>query len=278
MSIKERIYEIFPGVKLLKGEKIFSPINPKGYYIFDCNTIIVETKDGNFVDMIDPGFYRRNDPLFEEKREFFESMKVRNIYLTHRHFDHFAIMNVLNYSGKVFAYSITDEELQYHPGFTTGHINFFDVMKTYFDIDPALLRHYQAEFIGEGEVEIGRYTFQVIHTPGHTPDSITFYQKDLKLAVVGDLIVAFQRKNGERLIKAGTLRPQGSNCFDLFRSLEKIKDLPIDILVPGHGIPYLEKEAVRKMKEDFPLMFYKVVYEYLYARSQGERFKVDKKN
>lgn len=276
MSIKERVIEAVDGIKILRGEKIFSPVNPKGYYIFDCNTTIVEGENGKFVDLIDPGFYRKNDPLFEEKKEFFESLNVRNIFLTHRHFDHFAIMNVLKYSGKVFAYPITDEAIQYHPGFTTGHINFFDVMKTYFDIDPALLRHYQAEFIEEGEVEIGRFKFRVIHTPGHTPDSITYFLEDKGLAVVGDLLVAFVRKNGEELIKAGTLRPQGSNCFDLFRSLEKIKELPVKMIVPGHGVPLLNEEKVEKIKRELPHLFYNVVHEYIHSKSQGERFRVEK--
>ena len=278
MKIEERLIELAPGVKVLRGEKIFSPVNPKGYYIFDCNTTIVMGPNDKFVDVIDPGFYRRNDSFFEEKREFLESLNIRNIYLTHRHFDHFSIMNVLKYRGKVYAYPITDEALQYHPGFTTGHINFFDVMKTYFDIDPSLLRHYQAEFIKEGEVEIGRYKFQVIHTPGHTPDSVTYYQPELKLAVTGDLIVAFIRKNGEKIIKAGTLRPQGSNCMDLFKSLEKLKEMEIKYLVPGHGIPVLKEEEIEEMKKNIPYLFYNVVHEYIYAKSQAERFKAGKNN
>ncbi len=272
MKIEQRLTELAPGIKVLHGEKIFSPVNPNGYYIYDCNTLIAEAEDRSLVDLIDPGFYRRNDEQFEEKRKFLEGLNIRNIYLTHRHFDHFSIMNVLKYFGKAYAYPITDEAIQYHPGFTTGHINFFDVMKTYFDIDPALLRHYQTEFIDEGEEKIGRYKFQIIPTPGHSPDSITFYQPELKLAVVGDLIVAFKRKNGDEIIKAGTLRPQGSNCFDLFRSLEKLLPLEIEILIPGHGFPLIGKEKVEKMKKNLPQMFYNVVKEYLIARNQTERF------
>ena len=266
----EIINNIIPEVDFLRGGKILSPVNPEGYYVIDSNTLILKDKNGE-VDVIDPGFYRYEDEYFDKKLNYLNSLKVRNIFLTHRHFDHFAIMNVMDYSGEIFAYPITDEEIQYHPGFTTGHINFYDLLKTYFGINPELLRHYHAKTITEKTVKIGQYDFEIIHSPGHSPDLIVFYQKDNKFIATGDLIVTVRKD--KLIVRAGTLRPQGSNCYDLIKSLDKLEKLDLDLLIPGHGEPLLEKKQIDKMKNNIPYMFYKVVEEYINSKKPGERFK-----
>lgn len=263
------IKDIIPQVDFLRGGKILSPVNPSGYYVIDSNTLILKDSDGS-IDVIDPGFYRYDDEYFEKKLNFLNSLNIRNIFLTHRHFDHFAIMNVMNFSGEVFAHPITDEEVQYHPGFATGHINFYDLLKTYFGINPELLRHYQAKSIIDKSVKIGPYKFEIIHSPGHSPDLLVFYQKENRFIATGDLIVTV--KKNKLIVRAGTLRPQGSNCYDLIRSLNKLLQLDLDILIPGHGEPLLVKKDIEEMKKNIPYMFYKVVEEYINSKKPGERF------
>lgn len=44
-------------------------------------------------------------------------------------------------------------------------------------------------YLEEGEaLHFGEIRFDVLHTPGHSPGSLTFYNEDMKLAFVGDVL------------------------------------------------------------------------------------------
>lgn len=67
-------------------------------------------------------------------------------------------------------------------------------------------------------VTVGKVTLRVIHTPGHTPGHVVFYQPEQKFALVGDVIfngsigrTDFPRGNHQQLIDSirGKLFPLG---------------------------------------------------------------------
>ncbi|MGC9517823.1 MAG: MBL fold metallo-hydrolase [Methanomicrobiales archaeon] len=68
------------------------------------------------------------------------------------------------------------------------------------------------------------HDFEVIHTPGHTPGGICLY--DGKTLISGDTVFA----NGG----FGRL-DVGGNINDMKRSIEKLNDLKVEYLLPGHG-------------------------------------------
>ncbi len=76
------------------------------------------------------------------------------------------------------------------------------------------------------EVRAGELALRVLHTPGHTPGSVSFYTPGYLLC--GDLI--FQGSIGRTDLRGGSLR-------ELMRSVrEKVWDLPDDtVILPGHG-------------------------------------------
>lgn len=114
--------------------------------------------------------------------------KVLGVLLTHSHFDHIgALRNFLTKrSVKIFKKSSTEEK----------------------------------------EYTIGDFTFQVIYTPGHSKDSISFYFAEDKCMFVGDFI--FRESIGRCDLPGGD---EG----EMKDSLEKIKKYPSDItLYTGH--------------------------------------------
>ena len=79
----------------------------------------------------------------------------------------------------------------------------------------------------EKEYSIGDFKFNVIHTPGHSKDSVTFYFEEDNCMFIGDFI--FKDSIGRVDL------PGGSNA-EMSRSISKI--LKYDdkiILYPGHG-------------------------------------------
>ena len=77
-------------------------------------------------------------------------------------------------------------------------------------------------------LEVDRYNFQVLHTPGHTPGSICLYE-----AAAGVLFT------GDTLVREGVGRSDipGGNALQLARSLRRLSELPDKTRVyPGHGL------------------------------------------
>ena len=70
-------------------------------------------------------------------------------------------------------------------------------------------------------------TFQVLHTPGHTPGSVCFYFPKEKVLLSGDTL--FQMGYGRTDLPGG-------NYSQLINSLNCLFELPSDVQVyPGHG-------------------------------------------
>lgn len=85
---------------------------------------------------------------------------------------------------------------------------------------------YDFNNLEEKQYELGKFKFQVIKTPGHTSDSITFYFKEEKVMFTGDFL--FKGTIGR------TDMPTASHD-DMIKSLRKIRNYDDDILIfPGH--------------------------------------------
>jgi hydroxyacylglutathione hydrolase len=81
----------------------------------------------------------------------------------------------------------------------------------------------------DGEVlELGRFKFEVLHTPGHTPGSICLYESSAGVLFTGDTLY--------RMGVARTNFP-GGNPNQLGQSLKRLGSLPDKTRVyPGHGL------------------------------------------
>jgi glyoxylase-like metal-dependent hydrolase (beta-lactamase superfamily II) len=82
------------------------------------------------------------------------------------------------------------------------------------------------ELSGGSAVHLGGFSFEVIHTPGHTSGSICLYERARSLLVTGDTAFA-----------EGTLTSvylSGSRG-DHISTLERLTTLPTRLMLPGHG-------------------------------------------
>lgn len=113
--------------------------------------------------------------------------QVDGILITHYHFDHIGALKELK---------------------NDYHAQVFDIHKK------------------EGENHIELFTFEVIYTPGHKEDSISFlFENDM---FVGDFI--FKDSIGRTDL-------EGGNEENMKQSIQKIKQYSDDITIyPGHGI------------------------------------------
>ena len=94
-------------------------------------------------------------------------------------------------------------------------------------IDKYNTKYYDKSNLEEKEYNIDGFCFEVIYTPGHKEDSLTFYFPSYNVMFTGDFI--FKNAIGRCDLKGG-------NITDMRNSLIKMKKYDRDILVyPGHG-------------------------------------------
>jgi glyoxylase-like metal-dependent hydrolase (beta-lactamase superfamily II) len=111
----------------------------------------------------------------------------------------------------------------------------------------------QGEPIGEC-VETEHYRFQVIHTPGHSPDHACLYEPDEGWLFSGDAYIGGK----DRALR------QGYDIHGIIASLKKLAELPVQIIFSGSGsvrpdgvehletkIAYLEElgERIRSLRD-----------------------------
>lgn len=92
-------------------------------------------------------------------------------------------------------------------------------------------------------IKIGQVELTVMHTPGHTPESITFLVRDTKdsktptKAITGDFIFVGDVGRPDLLEKAaGQIGSQEVGAKQLYASIQKFSQLPDDIEIwAGHG-------------------------------------------
>jgi len=95
---------------------------------------------------------------------------------------------------------------------------------------------------------IGPHEFQVIHTPGHSADGIVLYHRKSQTLLSSDTL-------WEHDLAVMTIRVEGSRAiFSMLESLEKLRELEVRMVYPGHGRPFTDlaaavRRAVRRLEE-----------------------------
>ncbi|MES2593624.1 MAG: MBL fold metallo-hydrolase [Bacteroidota bacterium] len=188
----------------------FGPFQENTYILYD------ETKE---CIIIDPGCYDNKERL--ELANYIDTNKLKPIKLinTHCHLDH------------VFGNKFIADKYQLQL-----EINKLDkpVLDAY--LMSASLYGLNAEpspqpsvFLNEGDIiTFGNSTLDILFTPGHSPGSITFYNRDQKFMIAGDVL--FYGSIGRTDLPAGDFKTLISSIKD------KLFQLGDDFTVyNGHG-------------------------------------------
>jgi len=90
----------------------------------------------------------------------------------------------------------------------------------------------QLVFSGDLDLRVGRHTFHLIHTPGHTPGQVAVYVPEERVVFTGDTVFS----------ECQTWL-MTSDIDQWVASLDIVRGLDVDHVVPGHGpvttVPYL---------------------------------------
>lgn len=186
---------------------------PTGPYA--TNMYIIYCKETSDAVIIDPGL-SGFDKIVEAVKQY--SLKPSAVWLTHTHWDH--IVDAAKVKRELALPIYVNEEDQ-------GNL-----IRPGSDKVPMIIPKFEGttpdHLIKEGDIlTVGKLSFEVIHTPGHSPGGVCFYCESQKILISGD---TFFRRS------IGALNLPTSESERMWPSLDKIAKLPPETTIfPGHG-------------------------------------------
>ncbi len=192
--------------------------------MMDCNTYVI--KDDTSI-IIDPGLTQFLPELIQDlHRDGIDPKDIDIITNTHLHGDHC-------WANEDFK-KVSGAKIILHPrqkDFWEATVNqtsrFFGFPPVEFTPD---------SFLDDDKLNAGEMEFELIPSPGHSPDSICFYCQSEKVLICGDVI--FNQNTGR-------VDLPGGGADQLKASIERLSRLEIEYLLPGHMDIIVGREKVK---------------------------------
>jgi len=230
-SIRENLYRI----------EIPLPKNP----LKALNSYFIRGGERNL--LIDTGFNQEEcrTAMDHAIKELGFSMENTDIFITHIHSDHSGLAGYLAGSGtRVYTGEYTIQGL----GGSSSISDYFGeliqqsgLMEMGLTTDASIHPGYRYRtlpvvnmtLVQDGDViQVGNFSLQCINTTGHAPDHMCLYDKNHKILFSGDHILGGITPNNTIWGVPWTI--EVDYLAEYFKSLDKIKDLDIELTLPSH--------------------------------------------
>jgi glyoxylase-like metal-dependent hydrolase (beta-lactamase superfamily II) len=234
MKIADKIF-FYEGDYISKNRIIYAGLG-------SSNFLVIEGAEQAMIDSGMPGGPHFNRISKELKHDGIDLNNTSRVILSHTHPDHFlhakkiSRKNSVNFtvhhdSEPMARRSSYQFEACYNfPSFIQKEI--FNcpvwiaklVMNRYFGFDYLRIQHLLAN---DEKINLG-VPAEVIHLPSHFPGHIGLYFPDSKILYSADLF-------DFRVSEGGIINNALSSYEEVFRDIDKVRNLEVEIIIPGHG-------------------------------------------
>jgi glyoxylase-like metal-dependent hydrolase (beta-lactamase superfamily II) len=231
-KITEEVYHI-------PGQDEFMP---------DSHAYILGKPSSQNLSLIDPGVVRKGGYKIQAiQKEGIELSSIKRIIMTHTHLDHIGCLAEIQKQipwSELWMHQLEADLLeQGDERAVYGMDTFRVVSQLQFGLKPGAFKFQVNRKLQGGEtLDLGDTAWEVIHIPGHSMGSIGLYHRPMKILIPGDVVYADYAIGRYDLF--------GANGPELRKSLIRLAELGVDILLPGHnqivkGLPkgYILKTA-----------------------------------
>ncbi len=200
------------------------------------NTFLVITPAGNVViDTSLVGSAARHHEMLQK----ISQGPIKYIILTHGHSDHTGGVHLWKQPGTEIITQKNFPEFRSYQRRIQGYLSRAGAAQFNFDVQrllaaansPAQKVEPTITFDDRYEFELGGVKFEVLHTPGETPDALTVWLPQFKTAFVGDNLY-------DSFPNIYTLRgTQPRWPLEYIASIDKVLALKPELVLPSHGLP-----------------------------------------
>jgi|WetSurMetagenome_2_1015567.scaffolds.fasta_scaffold247698_1 hydroxyacylglutathione hydrolase len=198
--------------------------------MLDANTYVIKDKT---TVLFDPGMtdflpYKLKDM----KADGIDPQSIKCIFNTHLHLDHYCANEPLK--------KITGARILIHPLQKAHRKETIVLVSQFFGVPE--VEFTEDEIIQGDTLNTGDMHFDLIPSPGHSPDNICFYERQSKILICADVL--FDQN-------AGRTDLPGGSAEELKQSIERLSQLDVEYLLPGHmGIV----SGREKVKQNFEFL------------------------
>jgi len=252
-------------MKRYSSEELTPNIFVVGNPIYPC--YLIKGKEKNI--LIDAGVNLfAHIYLKDIKKHLGDENKLNYLFLTHSHYDHIGGVSYLKQNIKnlkVGGFETINQLLKKEK--ILKHMNkLSDVQRTIFkdligdekiNIEPFTL---DIKLKDGDKFDLGELTCEVLETPGHTRDSLSFFFPEIKAIFAGEVIGVPDWKTGN-MVQVEFL----SSYEDTLNSIKKIQPLKPKYIGMAHGWFFSEEDATEYLAKSYSetIAYKKLIEEYL---------------
>jgi len=227
------------GVYFIRGQDEFIP---------DSHTYILGNPSSKDLSLIDPGLSGKGKYKVQSLQKMgIELSGIKRVILTHTHFDHIGCLSEIQKQipgVEIWIHLLEAESLEQGDERTVYGMEMFRSMcQSQYRIKPGAFTFQVDRKLKGGEtLELGGRVWEVIHIPGHSIGSIALYNKTERILIPGDVVYSDYA--------IGRFDLHGADASELKKSLLRLSELKVDVLLPGHNeivpkVPagYIQKTA-----------------------------------
>jgi glyoxylase-like metal-dependent hydrolase (beta-lactamase superfamily II) len=212
------------GVFFIQGQDEFLP---------DSHVYVIGDPASNDLSIIDVGLTGKGSYKIQSiKKMGIELEAIKRIIMTHTHLDHIGCLSEMQKAipgVELWVHRLEAEPLESGDDRGVYGMNEFKGMcQMQYGLKADAFKFKVDRKLEDGEnLSIGGMNWEVIHIPGHSMGGIALYHASLKILIPGDVIYADYA--------IGRFDLHGADAGELKKSLYRLAELDVDMLLPGHN-------------------------------------------
>ena len=199
----------------------------------DAHAYVLGKPSSQNLSLIDAGVVRKGDYKIQSiQKAGIELSSIKRIIMTHTHLDHIGCLSEILTQipwAELWVHQLEADLLEQGEERAVYGMDMFRVVsQLQFSLKPGAFKFQVNRRLQGGEtLDLGDTVWEVIHIPGHSIGSIGLYHRPMKILIPGDVVYADYA--------IGRFDLYGANGPELKKSLMRLAELEVDILLPGHN-------------------------------------------
>jgi len=216
--------KLIEGVYFIQGQDELIP---------DAHAYVVGHSFSQDLSLIDVGLIGKGRYKIQSILKMgIELASIKRLIMTHTHFDHIGCLSEIQKQipwAELWVHALEAEPLEQGDERAVYGMEMFQRMaQNQYGIKPGAFTFQVNRKLHGGEsLDIGGMVWEVIHIPGHSMGSIGLYHQPGKILIAGDVVYADYA--------IGRFDLHGANASDLKKSLFRLAELKVNLLLPGHN-------------------------------------------